>query len=713
MPYRPAEERCQPYADKKVLDFRTTDRDQDGSFTDSVMDSSLKRNSFSGENTSLQRFQADQCRSSIRLNDTARSPPPQVELPDVSTLRSLSKSPSQPAPHQIDLEKTWCSNSSSCGPTIHNSASVPRLSLSLPHLPSQEISSVFLHHQSNSARGSEASSSSPEHLISQYNIPSQTHISTGATTTPQTERLWQQSNSLPEIPPPPFDITELWDQVRASDYGEMADPSYISSTTSPPGPPPISVSDIRRESITLEEGLNKLSQAPKTLHPIGKPNFAAELPSDEEAQAIATSWKWEERPSAVDLVLSLGANFFPSRKSKDRSPAEPSRQPSNSHKSPENRYVAQEILQAVQVHTPSVTQRGVPKPEAGSSGDSLPKVQSPPHSEISEDKPEHPFPSQLVIARSASELYQDCFAGSGDQKENSDLSQTQSIWFGLSPRQSLSDIPKRYFGEFLHQTPGLSPDRDFFAGFLCVKVGTDPVHAMRDSWARQAKNVLLSHASLRRCNMDESRSDKIAFVRSLKFFGYIINDFEVEMWEMTVAGCRTPKRLKLPTSQSSSRRPESLRIGKLRHPTKMKALSEPAPDPHSENAPRLLSQPPQHIKFPVFQEPETKIAFRSKPGPDQSANSSHPQMFLASYLGTQRLNTGKGVQDFIKFHITLMTWVRNGGYRPYVATLHEQFWYSGSLRDTRTDQGLRFTMSESETIDFLKMARQGMEQEEV
>ena len=677
------------------------------------MDSSSKRNSFLGENTSLQRYQADQCRSSIWINDTARSPPPQVELPDVSTLRSLSKSPSQLAPHQIDLEKTWCSNSLSCGPAIHNNASVLRLSLSLSHLPSQEISSVFLDHQTNSSRGSEASSSSPDHLISQYNTPSQTHISTGAITTPQNERFWQQSNSLPEIPPPPFDITELWDLVRVSDYGEITDPSYISSSTSPPGPPPISVSDIRRESITLEEVLNNLSQAPRTLHPIGKPNFAAELPSDEKAQAIATSWKWEDRPSAMDLVLSLNDNFFPSRITNDRSPAEPSRLPSNAHKSPENKYVAQKILQAIQVHRPSITQKGVHQPEEGSSGDSLPKVQSPPHNEISGDKPEHPFPSQLVIARSVSELYRDCFAGSGDQKENSDLSQTQSIWFGLSPRQSLSDIPRRYFREFLRQTPGLSPDRDFFAGFLCVKVGTGPVHAMRDSWARQAKDVLLSHASLRRCNMDESRSDKIAFARSLRFFGYIINDFEVEMWEMTVAGCRTPKRLKLPTSQSSSRRPESSRIGKPRLPTNLKALSEPAPDPHPANAPRLLSQHPQHIKLPVLQKPETKIAFQSKPGPDQSANSSHPQMFLASYLGTQRLNTPKGVQDFIKFHITLMTWVRNGGYRPYVATLHEQLWYSGLLQDTQTDQGLRLTMSESETINFLKMAKQGMEQEGV
>ncbi len=571
---------------------------------------------------------------------------------------------------------------------MHNNASVSRLSLSFPS-------------QTTLSRGSEALSLSPEHLISQHNIP-QTHISTEATTTPQNERFWQELHSIPEIPPPPFDITKLWDLDRVSSHAELTDPSCISSMISVPGPPSITVSDIQQESVTLEEVLNNLLQAPITLHSSGKPNSATKLPSDEEAQRIAGSWNRQDRLSALDFFLKLRDNLVPSDITNDGSPAEPSRRSSNAHKSPEDDYMAPKILGTIQIDTPSNTQGGVHEPEVNSSGGSLRKVQSP-HSEIVEDKPEHPFRSQLVIAQSTSKLYLNCFAGSGNQKKNPELSETFSMWFGLSPRQSLSDTPTRYIGEFLHQTPGLFSDHDFFAGFLCVKVGTDSILAMRNSWACQAKNVLLSHASLRRCNTNESENDKIAFVRSLKFFGYIVHDSEVEMWQMTVAAPRTSKHLKLSTSQSSSRRPETPSNSQSGIPKLVKAVSEPAPNSHPNNASGLLIRAP----LPV------KALPRSKPEPDQSAKYSHSKMFLANYLGTQQLDTGKGVQNFIKFHIMLMTWVRNGGYRPYVATVHEQLWYSDSLQDTQADQGLRLIMSESETMDFLNMAKQRMEQEEV
>ncbi len=183
---------CQSYADRKNLDFRTSDRYQGGFFSgfftaDTTIDFSPNRILFLKEDTSLQRLRADHVRCSIWTNNTAKSPPPQVEFSDVNTLGPLSKLHSQLAPHQIPLKKTWCANSTSCGPAIHNSINVSRLSLSPSILSLQETSGRFLHHQISSSCGNEMLSPSPEHLIAQHNRPLQTHLSTKATTTPRNE----------------------------------------------------------------------------------------------------------------------------------------------------------------------------------------------------------------------------------------------------------------------------------------------------------------------------------------------------------------------------------------------------------------------------------------------------------------------------------------------------------------------------------------------
>ena len=619
IPYTLAEQRCQPHTDKKVFGFRTTDQGQDWSLRDSVTESFRKRNLFLGGNTSLKRYQSSQCRS--------------------SDVKSLPKSPSQ---HLIHLEKSCAFTSLLHGPAGHNSASVLKRSLSLPHLSLQQtpwtqetsqarlriragLSGNFQHPQVNSSRGNNAPFPYPEQTISQHNTRSQTQISTKGSTTPKKETFLPQPNPPSEIPPPPFDINKLWEKVRDFDCAEITDPSYIDSMTSDTQMPLISVSNVRQQSTTLEEALGKLSQEPKTHHSIGEPDFAAKLPSDKEAEVIATRWKKIGSPNVCDLT----DYFFPSRKTNDESPAESSRQLSNADESPE---------------------RG------------------------------------LVVARQIDHKLYD------DQKDKSDRPRIDSIWFGVS-LQSLSDLPMRYLDQFLTQTSGLSPHLDFFAGFLCVKFGDKTLDVMRDSWACQAQKVLLSHASLRRCNMDDSTS-KLAFVQSLKVIGYIIKRSEVELWEMTVAGCRNAKHSK-PSSLSLSR--ESSSIDKPSIPSNKKHSSEPAPGRQSKT-PR-----------PLFAETPRRLPSR----PESQKSPPSPPMFLATYIGTRHLDTQNGVQDFVRFHFALMEWVRNGGYKPYVESVREQLWYSGP-RDTPTDpEGLRLAMSEPDTIDFLKKVMRGAEQEEV
>lgn len=607
IPYTLTEQRCQPHTDKKGFGFRTTDQGQDWSLRDSVTESFRKRNLFLGENMSLKRYQSSQC---------------------------------PPSQHLIHLEKSCAFTSLLHGPAGHNSASVRKRSLSLPHLSLQQtpwtqgtsqarlrimagLSGSFQHPQVNSSRGSNATFPHPEQTISQHNTRPQTQISTKGSTTPKKETFLPQPNPPSEIPPPSFDINKLWEEVRDFDCAEITDPSYIDSMTSDTQMPPISVLYVRQKSTTLEEALGKLSQEPNTHHSIGKPDFAAELSSDKEAEAIATRWKKIGSPNVCDLT----DYFFPSRKINDESPAESSRQSSNADESPE---------------------RG------------------------------------FVVARQIDQKLYD------DQKDKSDRPRIDSIWFGVS-LQSLSDLPMRYLDQFLTQTSGLFPHLDFFAGFLCVKFGDKTMDAMRDSWAYQAQKVLLSHASLRRCNMDDST---LTFVQSLKVFGYIIKRAEVELWEMTIAGCQNAKHSK-PSSLSLGR--ESSSIDKSFIPSNKKHPSEPAPGRHSKTQKPLLAETPR----------------RAPIRPKSQKSPPSPPMFLATYIGTLHLDTQNGVQDFVRFHFALMEWVRNGGYKPYVESVREQLWYSGPRDASMDPEGLCLAMSEPDTIDFLKKVMRGAEQEEV
>ena len=477
------------------------------------------------DNTSLKRYQSSQYR--------------------FSDVKSLPKSLSQ---HLIHLEKSCAFTSLLQGPAGHNSASVLKRSLSLPHLSLQQtpwtqeasqarlriragLSSNFQHPQVNSSRGNNAPFSYPEQTISQYNTRSQTQISTKGSITPKKKNFLSQTNPPSGIPPPPFDINKLWEKVRDFDYAEITDPSYIDSITSDTQMPLISVSNIRQQSTTLEEALGKLSQKPEMHHSIDEPDFAAKLPSDKTAEIIAARWKTIGSPNICDLT----DDFFPRRKITDTNPAESSRPLPNADKSLERR---------------------------------------------------------LSVARQVDhKLYE-------DQEDKSDR-----IWFGLS-LESLSDLPKRYVDQFLTQTSGLSPHLDLFAGFLCVKVGDKTLDDMRDSWAYQAQKVLPSHASLRRCNMDDSTS-KLAFVQSLKVIGYIIKRSEVELWEMTVAGCRNAKHSK-PSSLNLGR--ESSSIDKRSIPSNEKPPSEPAPGRQFKTPHSKPSSSSDKLSIPSHKKPPSEPA---------------------------------------------------------------------------------------------------------
>ena len=667
----------QPHADTK--NFSKSDRHQDGFFTaltaDIILDSSSHRILFLKENMSSQRYQADKCRISKWANDVAKLPLPQTESSDANPLKPRSKSASQLAPHQIHLKKTWCANSTSCDPSTYNSVNVLELPLSPSILSPQETSSLFLHQQINSAYDNKTLSFSPKQLISSYDTSSKTHLSTEFTTTPQNEKSWQRLDSLPEIPPPPFDINELWDLVRDSNYAELTDPSCISNMSSAFKPSStISVADVRQGKTTLETVLNIFSQASTTSCSIDQPNAAAKLPSTETIDEIARSWTSSNTATTIDLViriswifglvLSSNKNSLPGCTKNDESSAKPSERLSDAHELSKKRYMARKILEAIEVD------------------------------KIIERKHEHPPRDPFIIAQTTGHLYWNCFGQSGSQEKTPEL----SIWFGLSAHQTLN-MPKRYVGEFLRQAPGLTPDLDFFAGFLGVKFETDTTPTMHDSWAREARNVLLSHISIRRCDSKESKKDRIAFVRSLRCFGYIVHSSKVEMWMMTIASSQTSVYSKSTASQSSSRRPGISSTGIPGLSSRKQIVSEPAPQTYT----RPLEQPAIHVKGALLFKPEI----------DQPVKSALTRpRFLASYFGVIPLNTSEGVRKFIEFDHKLKTWAQNDGYRRYVATVHNGLGYSGPLQDTQPNRGLHFMMSEPDTMTFLDNVRQEMEEEE-
>ncbi|KAM0795854.1 hypothetical protein BDR22DRAFT_574512 [Usnea florida] len=476
------------------------------------------------------------------------------------------------------------------------------------------VSGIFQHRQADSFLSSKATFLCPEQTISQHNTRSQTHMSTKGSTTSEKETFLPHPNPQSEIPPPPFDIGNLWEEVRDFTWTEIADSSYIDSMTSYPQIPQLSEPDVLQESITPEEASRKLSQALKTQHPGNKPDFAEEFKSEKQTQRFATFWEKLSSPGHQDFTDFL----FPRRKISDESPVESSRGPLNADKSPERGLIV------VREHNPM--------------------------------------------------LYH-------DEKDKSDKSQINSIWFGIS-LLSLNDLPECYLKYFLQQTDGLSPDLDFFAGFLCVKFGDALLDAMRASWARRAKTVLLSHSSSRRCDKEDPQST-LAFVRSLKFFGYICKSSVVEIWEMKVNDYQNTKHSRPSTNQSSNLCPRSSSTSKQVNKPKKKHASEPARGLQPKTQSLVLSHPAK--RHPVSQ---------------QALAPNYP-LFLATYYGTLHLNTQQGVQDFIKFHFALMEWVQNGGYS-YVDSAITQLWRA---------KDVRLVMSEPETIDFLKTVMQGAKPE--
>ncbi len=318
--------------------------------------------------------------------------------------------------------------------------------------------------------------------MTQHNTRSQTHISTKGSTTPEKETFLPQPNPLSENPLSPSDTNSLWEEVRNFDCAEIEDPSDIDSMTSQ-AQSRLSELQVLQNGTTSEEsprglsqvselevlqGSTTLEEALRELSPAPQTQHSGNKPN------FAQEFKSEKQTQAIATywkkILSpdfihVCEQFFPRCKIGDESPAESSRRPSIADESPERGLIV------ARVHDPRL------------------------------------YP---------------------DKKDKSDQPPMDSIWFGIS-LQSLSDLPRRYFLQFLLQTDGLSPYLNLFAGFLCVKFGDGPLDAIRNSWMRQAKAVLLSHASLY-----DSKNNQLAFVRSLKFFGYIIKGSEVEIWKMTV-----------------------------------------------------------------------------------------------------------------------------------------------------------------------------------
>ena len=309
--------------------------------------------------------------------------------------------------------------------------------------------------------------------MSQNNTRSQTHVSTKGSTTPALSE-----NSLA-----PSDTSSLWEEVRTFDCAEIEDPSDIDSMTSHAQSLRLFESQVLQNSTTSEESPRGLSQASELEVLQGSTTLEEALrelsPAPHTQHSgikpdFAQEFKSEKQTQAIATYwkkisspdfIDLCEHFFPRRKIGDESPAESSRRLSDVDESPERGLIV------ARVHDPRL------------------------------------YP---------------------DEKDKSDQPPMDSIWIGIS-LQSLSDLPRRYLVQFLLQTDGLSPYLNFFAGFLCVKFGDGPLDAIRDSWIRQAKAVLLSYTSLY-----DSKSNQLAFVRSLKFFGYIIKGSEVEIWKIIV-----------------------------------------------------------------------------------------------------------------------------------------------------------------------------------